>query len=85
MIEIDWLYEQHIKPLPAAERLRLVEKTVSDLATQAAVGEPPERSDWMSVCGIAPNLLGGEDAQAWGSRTRREVGEHREKQWKRER
>jgi hypothetical protein len=83
-IEIEQLYEQHIKSLPTAERLRLIEKIVSDLATQAAPDKPAERYDWMSVRGIAPNLLGGEDAQAWVSRTRREGDEQREKQWKRE-
>jgi hypothetical protein len=83
-MDIERLYEQHIKPLPTTERLRLIEKIVSDLATQAAADRPAERYDWMSVRGIAPNLLGGEDAQAWVSRTRREGDEHREKQWRHE-
>ena len=73
---------QHIKPLPVEERLRLIEMTVHDLRTQPAEGEQPERYDWMSVRGIAPNLLGGEDAQEWVSRTRREADENREKQWR---
>jgi hypothetical protein len=83
-MRIEQLYEQHIKPLPAAERLRLVEKIVSDLATQSAVGEPPMRRHWREICGAAPYPLVGEDAQAWVSRTRREADEHREKQWRRE-
>ena len=40
--------------------------------------------DWMSVRGIAPDLLGGEDAQEWVSRTRREADEHRDKQLRRD-
>lgn len=43
------------------------------------------RHDWMSIRGTAPNLLDGEDAQEWVSRTRREGDEHRERQWRRDR
>ncbi len=82
-IGVEDLYEQHIKPLPVAERLRLIEITAHDLAARPTESEPVERHDWMSVRGIAPNLLGGEDAQEWVSRTRREADESREKQWKR--
>ena len=39
--------------------------------------------DWMALRGIAPNLMEGEDAQEWVTRTRREEDERREKQWKR--
>jgi hypothetical protein len=78
------IYEQIIKPLPAAERLRLVGKIVYDLSIQATEGELPERHDWMSLRGVAPNLLDGEDAQTWVSRTRGESDEDRERQWERE-
>ncbi|HEV8717729.1 MAG TPA: hypothetical protein VGX03_33520 [Candidatus Binatia bacterium] len=77
------IYERHVKPLPVAERLRLIEMAVRDLATRPTENEPPKQHDWMSVRGIAPNLLGGEDAQEWVSRSRREADEYREKQWKR--
>jgi hypothetical protein len=82
-LSIEEIYHQHIKPLPAAERLRLIEITAHDLAARPTESETVERHDWMSVRGIAPNLLGGEDAQEWVSRTRREADESREKQWKR--
>ncbi|MGH9769640.1 MAG: hypothetical protein ACREAB_19620, partial [Blastocatellia bacterium] len=59
------IYEQIVKPLPAAERLRLVGKIVYDLSIQATEGKSPERHDWMSLRGVAPNLLDGEDAQTW--------------------
>jgi hypothetical protein len=78
------IYEQVVKPLPATERLRLVEKVVHDLWVQPPERESLQRHDWMSIRGVAPNLLGGEDAQEWVSRTRREADEHREKQWRRE-
>lgn len=72
------VYKQHIQPLPIAERLRLIELTVHDLAVSTSTQEQAERPSWMSVRGIAPNLLGGEDAQKWVSRTRRESDAHRE-------
>ena len=78
------IYEQIVKPLPTAERLRLVGKIVYDLSIQATEGELPERHDWMSLRGVAPDLLDGEDAQTWVSRTRRESDEDRERQWRRE-
>jgi hypothetical protein len=76
------IYEQIVKPLPAAERLRLVGKIVYDLSIQANEGNLPERHDWMSLRGVAPDLLEGEDAQTWVSRTRRESDEDRERQWR---
>jgi hypothetical protein len=76
------IYEQIVKPLPAAERLRLVGKIVYDLSIQAAEGTLPERHDWMTLRGVAPDLLDGEDAQTWVSRTRRESDEDRERQWR---
>jgi len=76
------IYEQIVKPLPAAERLRLIGKIVYDLSIQAIESNLPERHDWMSLRGVAPNLLDGEDAQTWVSRTRRESDEDRERQWR---
>ena len=81
-MRIEEIYEESVKALPITEWLQLMEMTVRDLKTQPAEGEQPERYDWMSVRGIAPTLLGGEDAQEWVSRTRREADENREKQWR---
>lgn len=80
-VNVEEIYQQHIKPLPAAERIRLIEMTARDLVVQPTEEGFSERHDWMSVRGIAPDLLEGEDAQEWVSRTRREADEHREKQW----
>ena len=82
-LNIEEIYDQHIKPLPVAARLRLIEMTAHDLMVQPPEGELPQRHDWMSVRGIAPNLLGGEDAQGWVSRTRHEADEYQEGRWKR--
>jgi hypothetical protein len=79
---VEEIYEQLVKSLPVTEQIRLVEKIAHNLATPTPEGEPPERYDWMSVRGIAPNLLAGEDAQAWVSRSRREADEQRGKQWR---
>lgn len=70
--------------LPPADRLRLVERIAHALASSPADGEPAPGPDWMSLRAISPNLLGGEDAQAWVSRTRREADEHRERQLRRQ-
>jgi hypothetical protein len=51
------IYEQIVKPLPAAERLRLVGKIVYDLSIQATEGNLPERHDWMSLRGVAPRAV----------------------------
>jgi hypothetical protein len=73
-------YEQ-IASLPVGERLRLVEKIAHDLSLEPAPKEGEKRYSWLAIAGIAPNLLAGEDAQEWVSRTRREGDERRRKQW----
>jgi len=82
-MSVESVYEQMVKSLPAAERLRLVEKIVHDLSAEAPDGGSGERYDWMEMEGIAPDLMAGEDAQQWVSRTRQESDDHREQQWKR--
>jgi len=42
------------------------------------------KNRWLDLEGMAPNLLGGEDAQEWVSRTRQKNDESRETVWKRE-
>jgi hypothetical protein len=42
-------------------------------------GQQKKSRKWSEICGIAPNLMQGEDAQEWVSRTRREDTEHRER------
>lgn len=79
----DEAYEQIVKALSPAERRRLAERIIDDLdggQPQESAGEP---CDLLSLGGMAPDLLDGEDAQEWVSRTRREADEHRERQWKR--
>ena len=75
-------YDLVVKHLPVTERLRLVERIVHDLAASPATPASGTRYDWMSVAGIAPGLLAGEDAQEWVSRSRRESDEHRQSERK---
>jgi len=78
-LSVEEIYEQVIRSLSPAEQAQLLEKIARNLSQQIPAGEPSERHDWMSVRGIAPHLLAGEDAQAWVSRSRREADEHRDK------
>ena len=78
-LSVEEIYEQVIRSLSPAEQAQLLEKIARNLSQQIPAGEPQERYDWMSVRGIAPHLLAGEDAQAWVSRSRREADEHRDK------
>ena len=81
---VSGVYDEIVKRLSPPERLRLVERIVHDLSAppQADPSGAEGGHDWMALAGVAPNLLGGEDAQAWVSRTRRESDERRERQWK---
>lgn len=47
-----------------------------DLSSPPVESEPHKSYEWMSLRGIAPNLLEGEDAQTWVSRARSETDEH---------
>jgi len=75
-------YKLIVREVPPGERLRLAERILHDLSIEDHGVESEERYDWRDAAGIAPNLLDGEDAQEWVSRSRRESDEQREKQWK---
>ena len=65
--------KERINTLSLEEQLRLM----TYLADTVRVAHRPRRK-WLEVGGIAPDLLDGENAQAWVSRTRREDSRHRE-------
>lgn len=79
---VDRIYEQ-TRRLAPGERLRLVERIVHDLSVGAEGLDVQPRPSWNDVRGIAPDLLGGEDAQEWVTRTRRESDETRDDQMRR--
>jgi hypothetical protein len=64
--------------LSPSDRLRLVERIARDLAGPSSDPLPRPRVDWMSLRGIAPNLLEAQDAQDWVTAARREADERRD-------
>lgn len=70
------IYEQMIKPLVAAERLRLVERIVHDL-TVPENGGSQNGYKWASIRGAAPSSVDGRDSQEWVSSSRRASDIHR--------
>lgn len=63
---------KQVDELSTDEQLRLIEY----VAERARKGT--KRARWSDLCGIAPDLTNGEDAQAWVSRSRRESSARRE-------
>jgi hypothetical protein len=65
------IYEQHIKSLPAADRLRLVELIAHGLAVTADRVLQPPRS-LLELEGLGAEIWQGVDAQAYVNELRRE-------------
>jgi hypothetical protein len=65
------IYEQHIKPLPLAERLRLVEMIAHEMATTAEEGTTAKRSI-LELEGLGADLWEGIDAQEYVNELRKE-------------
>jgi len=62
MLTIEQLYNQHIKPLPAAERLRLITLIAHGL-TQAIVPDVSHQRSLLELEGLGVELREGIDAQ----------------------
>ena len=69
--------------LSPTEQEQLAKRLLRGSAAPEAAAEQNAPFDWQSIRGVAPDLLAGEDAQQWITRTRREADEHRERQWRR--
>jgi hypothetical protein len=69
--------------LSLAEQEQLAQRLLHARPPLESERESERRYDWMSIRGVAPGLLPGEDAQQWITRTRREADEQRERQWRR--
>jgi len=63
---------RQVDELSTDEQLRLL-VYVAERARRSA-----KRPKWGDLCGMAPDLLQGEDAQEWVSRGRRESSDRRE-------
>jgi hypothetical protein len=67
------IYAQHIKPLPEAEPLRLVELIAHWLAATAAHTPQPQRS-LLELEGLGTDMWQGMDAQQYVNELRQEWG-----------
>lgn len=66
---IEELYERHVKPLSAAERLQLLAMIAQDLVSQPV--EKPKRSI-MELHGLGKDIWEGIDAQEYVNELRKE-------------
>jgi hypothetical protein len=73
-IQVEELYERHIRTRPAAEQLRLVSLLVTNLQAPSAGTEAPRRSI-MEFHGLGRDLWAGVDAQEYVDNLRREWDE----------
>jgi hypothetical protein len=72
----DEIYERHIKPLPVAERLRLLAVMADDLAHQPTdIAQRPQRSI-MELHGLGKEIWQGIDAQEYVNELREEWDHH---------
>ncbi len=69
---VEQLYEQQIKLLPAAERLRLVALIAHDLATMATASEAPRQRSLLELEGLGAEIWEGIDAQEYVNELRQE-------------
>lgn len=74
VITVEQLYEQHVKPMPAPEQLRLVVLITQQLAAEmprADIGATPKHS-LMELHGLGAEIWQGVDAQEYVNRLRQE-------------
>lgn len=58
--------------LSSTEQTQVVEHITVNLTELVPTIQPRKSKSWRDLAGIAPNLLNGEDAQAWVNRERNE-------------
>jgi len=73
VLTVEEVYERHVKPLPPAERLRLVALTAEDLASEStAPPEEPRKRSIMELHGLGAEIWEGMDAQEYVNELRKE-------------
>jgi hypothetical protein len=75
MAAIDQIYERHVRPLPAEQRLRLLARIAADLAAE---GTPPAQNrshNVMEFYGVGRRSWDGSDAQEFVNKLRDEWDE----------
>jgi hypothetical protein len=68
---VEEIYEQHIEPLPAVERLRLVEIIVHGLAATVG-GDATHSRSLLELEGLGEEIWQGIDPQAYVNELRKE-------------
>ena len=71
-ISLEELYARYVKPLPPAERLRLIAMTTQDLAQQNAEEESRPKRSIMELHGLGAEIWKGIDAQEYVNELRSE-------------
>jgi hypothetical protein len=64
-ITVEEIYQQHIKPLPASERLRLLAITAQDLAQQDVDTVEGRKRSIMELHGLGAEIWKGVDAKEY--------------------
>ena len=70
--QIEDIYERHIKPLPSAERLRLLVMVAQDLAAEPAQTVEQRKRSIMELHGLGKEIWEGIDAQEYVNELRKE-------------
>ena len=66
-----------IDRLSSTEQIQVIEHITVNLK-EVVTATPPKSKSWRDLAGVAPNLLNGEDAQAWVNRERNEWSQREE-------
>jgi hypothetical protein len=67
-----------IDRLSSTEQIQVIEHITVNLKEVVTTAQPRKSKSWRDLAGIAPNLLNGEDAQAWVNRERNEWSQREE-------
>ncbi len=71
-VSVEEIYERHVKPLPAVERLRLLEMTARDLVAQSAISTGEPKRSIMELHGLGKEIWEEIDAQEYVNALRTE-------------
>jgi hypothetical protein len=76
-LTVEELYERHVKPLPPAERLRLLAMTAQDLAREPADHSAGRKRSILELHGLGAEIWQGIDAQDYVNELRSEWDQRR--------
>lgn len=71
-LTLEELYERYIKPLPPADRLRLVAMTTQELAESGQQATEAPRRSLLELEGLGAEIWQGVDAQEYVNKLREE-------------